>query len=64
MSNVTRAIEGFRVHAFDIAPGWVMGYYPECNPLIPLSHHAEASLVPAAKSISVQLHKSTAATST
>ena len=31
------------------------GYYPECNPLIPLWHHAEGSKVPAAKSIPVRV---------
>jgi hypothetical protein len=36
----------------------MMGYYPECNPLIPLYHHAKSSLVPAAKSIPVRLSKS------
>jgi hypothetical protein len=35
-----------------------MGYYPECNRLIPLSHHAESSQVPASKSIPVRLRKS------
>jgi hypothetical protein len=46
------------VHAFDIPRGCMMGYYPECNPLIPLYHHAKKSLVPAAKSIPVRLRKS------
>jgi hypothetical protein len=36
----------------------MMGYYPECNPLIPLYHHAKKSLVPAAKSIPVRLRRS------
>ena len=31
------------------------GYYPECNPLVPLWHHAEGSKVPAAKSIPVRV---------
>jgi hypothetical protein len=33
----------------------VAGYFPECNPLLPLSHHAEESHVPAAKSIPVRV---------
>jgi hypothetical protein len=33
----------------------VAGYLPECNPLIPLSHHAKESKVPAAKSIPVRI---------
>jgi anaerobic selenocysteine-containing dehydrogenase len=31
------------------APGCIAGYFPECNPLIPLWHHAKESKVPAAK---------------
>lgn len=31
-------------------------YYPECNPLIPLWHHAKGSKVPAAKAVPVTLH--------
>ncbi|WGS53164.1 FdhF/YdeP family oxidoreductase [Paraburkholderia sp. D15] len=56
--GVTREVDGLHVHAFDIPAGCVMGYYPECNPLIPLAHHAKASLVPASKSIPVRLRKS------
>jgi len=33
------------------------GYFPECNPFIPLWHHAEGSYVPAAKSIPVRLRQ-------
>ena len=31
------------------------GYFPECNPLIPLWHHAFLGMVPAAKAISIRL---------
>lgn len=51
--KVARAVTGLRVIAYDIPVGCVGGYYPECNPLIPLWHHAERSKVPAAKSIPV-----------
>lgn len=57
--DIKREIDGMRVHAFDIPRGCLMGYYPECNPLIPLSHHAEASLVPASKSVPLRLSKGT-----
>ncbi|MFM0668982.1 FdhF/YdeP family oxidoreductase [Paraburkholderia sediminicola] len=56
--DVTREVDGMHVHAFDIPLGCIMGYYPECNRLIPLSHHAESSQVPASKSIPVRLRKS------
>ncbi len=50
-----REVTGLRITPFDIPRGCVAGYYPECNPLLPLSHHAEQSQVPAAKSIPVRL---------
>lgn len=54
--GVQRAVDGFRVVAYDIPEGCIGGYYPECNPLLPLWHHAEKSKVPAAKSIPVRVH--------
>ena len=41
------------VQAIDIPEGTIAGYFPECNPLIPLWHHAKESKVPAAKAIDV-----------
>lgn len=51
--DIVRRIRGFRVMTYDIPEGCVGGYYPECNPLLPLWHYAERSKVPAAKSIPV-----------
>lgn len=53
--GVTRSIDGLRAHAFDIPAGCALGYYPECNPLVPLAHHAKRSKVPAAKAIPVRI---------
>jgi len=53
--GVVREVKGLRVTAYDIPRGCVAGYYPECNPLVPLEHHAEQSKVPASKSIPVRL---------
>ncbi|MCJ2086443.1 FdhF/YdeP family oxidoreductase [Methylobacterium sp. E-005] len=53
--GVEREVTGFRVLAYDIPEGCLGGYYPECNPLIPLWHHAERSKVPAAKSVPVRV---------
>lgn len=53
--DVPRSVGGLRVTPYDIPPGCAAGYYPECNPLIPLWHHAEGSFVPAAKSIPIRL---------
>jgi molybdopterin-dependent oxidoreductase alpha subunit len=53
--GIERKVEGLRVVAYDIPEGCVAGYYPECNPLLPLWHHAERSKTPAAKSIPVRV---------
>ena len=50
-----REVAGLRVTPFDIPSGCAAGYFPECNPLVPLSHYAEGSKVPAFKSIPVRL---------
>jgi molybdopterin-dependent oxidoreductase alpha subunit len=52
-----RAVSGFRVTSYDIPKGCCGAYYPECNPLIPLWHHAERSKVPAAKSVPVRVER-------
>ena len=57
--GIPRAVAGLRVTIYDIPVGCVAGYFPECNPLIPLWHHATGSEVPAAKSIPVRLHAAT-----
>ncbi|MFC7689881.1 molybdopterin dinucleotide binding domain-containing protein [Paeniroseomonas aquatica] len=59
--GIPRRVEGFRVTYYDIPAGCCAAYYPECNPLIPLWHHAEHSKVPAAKSIPVRLQAMAAA---
>ncbi|MFC7734473.1 FdhF/YdeP family oxidoreductase [Roseomonas sp. GCM10028921] len=53
--NVLRQVHGLRVVPYDIPQGAVGGYYPECNPLVPLWHYAEGSKVPAAKSVPVRI---------
>ncbi len=53
--GIVRVVEDLRVKAHDIPRGNVAGYYPECNPLIPLAHHAKESKVPAAKAIPVRI---------
>jgi anaerobic selenocysteine-containing dehydrogenase len=54
-ARVSRSVRELRVTRYDIPPGCAAGYYPECNPLIPLWHHAEGSFVPAAKAIPIRL---------
>jgi anaerobic selenocysteine-containing dehydrogenase len=53
--GVERSVSGLRIVSYDIPKGCLAGYFPECNPLIPLWHHAEKSFVPAAKAIPVRL---------
>ena len=53
-----RTVKGLRITAYDIPPGCAGGYYPECNPLVPLAHHAEKSKVPASKAIPIRLRES------
>jgi len=47
--GVHRAVSPLRVTPYDIPEGCCAGYYPECNALLPVWHHAERSKVPAAK---------------
>ena len=53
--GIARSVDGLMLVAYDVPAGCIAGYFPECNPLIPLWHHAKGSMVPAAKSISVVL---------
>ncbi|MGY3533956.1 FdhF/YdeP family oxidoreductase [Bradyrhizobium sp. USDA 4452] len=53
--GVTREVGGLRIVAYDIPQGCIAGYYPECNPLLPLWHHEKKAKTPAAKSIPVRV---------
>jgi len=53
--GVRRSVPHLRVQPFDIPAGCVLGYFPELNPLIPLSHYAKESKVPAGKSVPIRL---------
>ena len=48
-------VEGFTVIAYDIARGSVAAYYPEANPLIPLSFNDAQSGTPSYKSVPVRI---------
>jgi anaerobic selenocysteine-containing dehydrogenase len=58
--GVQREVAGLKLVGYDIPAGSIAGYYPECNPLIPLWHHAEGSKVPAAKAVPIRLRKEAA----
>ena len=53
--GIRREVEGLRVTPFDVPEGCCASYYPECNPLIPLSHHEEKAKVPAGKAVPVRI---------
>ena len=55
--GVARRLGGLEVVSYDIPESCIAGYYPECNVLIPLWHHAEGSKVPASKSVPVRIRR-------
>jgi molybdopterin-dependent oxidoreductase alpha subunit len=50
-----RRVAGLRIQPYELPEQCIAGYYPECNPLLPLWHYAKESKVPAAKSIPVHI---------
>jgi molybdopterin-dependent oxidoreductase alpha subunit len=50
-----RTREGLIVMPYSIPEGCLGAYYPECNVLMSVEHHAEESHVPAAKSVPVRI---------
>lgn len=54
--EVLREVGPMQIVPYDIPASCAAAYYPECNALVPLWHHAEKSKVPAAKSVPVTLH--------
>ncbi len=53
--GVMREVGPLKVTPFKLPDGCVGAYYPEMNPLIPLSHHDIHSKTPAAKSVPVRI---------
>jgi molybdopterin-dependent oxidoreductase alpha subunit len=53
--GVKRELAGLQVVPFGVPERCIVGYYPECNVLIPLWHCAEGSKVPAAKAVPVRI---------
>jgi len=50
-----RSVGDMTVIDYDLPEGTIAGYYPECNPLMPLWQYAEQSMTPAAKSVPVRV---------
>uniref|UniRef100_UPI0035C96196 FdhF/YdeP family oxidoreductase n=1 Tax=uncultured Sphingomonas sp. TaxID=158754 RepID=UPI0035C96196 len=53
--GIARRRDGLIVTPYSIPRGCLGAYYPECNVLMPVEHHAEESHVPAAKSVPVRI---------
>ncbi|MGY4513525.1 molybdopterin-dependent oxidoreductase alpha subunit [Bradyrhizobium sp. USDA 3650] len=53
--GIHREVGPLKVTPFGLPDGCVGAYYPEMNPLIPLSHHDVKSKTPAAKSVPVRI---------
>jgi molybdopterin-dependent oxidoreductase alpha subunit len=58
--GVDRVVCGFRVTPYEIPVGCIGAYYPEANPLVPLSHHDAKALTPAYKATPVKVSRSAA----
>jgi molybdopterin-dependent oxidoreductase alpha subunit len=56
--DVERRADHFRLVAYDIPRGCIGAYYPETNPLVPLSSVGDVCNTPTSKSIPVLLHRS------
>jgi molybdopterin-dependent oxidoreductase alpha subunit len=52
-SATPRRVTGLRIVDYGIPKGCCAGYYPECNPLFPLSHHDAKSKTPSYKLLPV-----------
>ena len=52
-----RRVRNFRVISYEIPRGCIATYFPEANPLVPLSKNAIKSHTPASKSIICSIEK-------
>jgi len=53
--GVERRADAFKVVAYDTPQGCAAAYYPETNPLIPLSNKGDSSNTPGSKAIAIRL---------
>ncbi|MDO9338113.1 MAG: FdhF/YdeP family oxidoreductase [Caulobacter sp.] len=53
-----RRVEAFRIVPYDLPAGCIGAYFPEANPLVPLSHHDRKAHTPAYKAIPITLARS------
>ncbi|RYG37809.1 MAG: FdhF/YdeP family oxidoreductase [Burkholderiales bacterium] len=53
--GIERKVSGLRVTPYDIPQGMVGAYFPEANPLVPVSHHDTKAHTPAYKAVPVRI---------
>lgn len=53
--GIARRVEGLELVPYDLPRGTIVGYYPELNPLIAVSHHDRTSKTPASKAVPVRI---------
>ncbi len=53
-----RVVRGLQIVPYDIPAGCIGAYFPETNPLVPLSHHDKQAHTPAYKAIPVRVTRS------
>ncbi|QWT41121.1 FdhF/YdeP family oxidoreductase [Dickeya dadantii] len=58
--HIERKVTGFRLVGYDIPRGNLAAYYPETNPLVPLSSYGEGTFTPTSKSVPVRITPSEA----
>ncbi|EPA3166301.1 FdhF/YdeP family oxidoreductase [Yersinia enterocolitica] len=55
--GVTRKVSGFKLVSYDIPRGNLAAYYPETNPLVPLSSFGDETHTPTSKSVPVTVRR-------
>ncbi len=53
--GIDRRLGGLKLVAYKLPRGTVASYYPECNVLVPVTHHDQLSKTPASKSVPVRI---------
>ncbi|MBN3162832.1 FdhF/YdeP family oxidoreductase [Pectobacterium brasiliense] len=61
--GITRVVNGFKLVSYAIPRGNLAAYYPETNPLVPLSSFGDETHTPTSKSVPVVVRRSTQAES-
>ena len=58
--GITRRVSNFKLVPYNIPRGNLAAYYPETNPLVPLSSYGDVSFTPTSKSVPVKISLSAA----